>query len=130
MDAREAARRWAETWERAWPAKDAEAIAALYAGDAVYRSHPVRDPEDGGALGYTTRQFALESEIRCRFGEPIVDGDRAAVQWWASWIEAGDEVTIVGATVLRFDEDGLVVDHVDHWVETVGGREPYEGWGA
>jgi ketosteroid isomerase-like protein len=37
MDAETAARRWAETWSRAWPQRDGEAIAALYADSAVYR---------------------------------------------------------------------------------------------
>jgi hypothetical protein len=130
VDAQEAARRWAQTWERAWPAKDAEAIAALYADGAVYRSHPMRDPERGAALGYVSRQFALEDSVRCRFGTPIAVGDRAAVEWWASWIEGGREVTLAGATMLRFDGGGLVVDHVDYWVERDGRVEPFAGWGG
>ena len=36
MDAETAARRWADTWSRAWPQRDAEAIAALYADTVVY----------------------------------------------------------------------------------------------
>jgi len=74
MDVTEAARRWAETWERAWPAKDAEAIAALYDDGAIYRSHPIRQPEPGGALGYLRRQFDTENSIECRFGTPIAAG--------------------------------------------------------
>ena len=47
MDAEIAARRWAETWSRAWPQRDAEAIAALYAGTVVYRSPAFRPPDVG-----------------------------------------------------------------------------------
>src|ERR671931_657776 len=101
MDAREAARRWARTWERAWPEKDGAAIAALYDEDAIYRSHPMREPESGGASGYVQRQFAIEESIECRFGEPIVGGDRAVVEWWASWAGGGRDLTLAGATVLR-----------------------------
>src|SRR5438445_13166540 len=36
------------------------------------------------------------------FGEPIVSGDRAAVEWWGSWREQGQELTFAGVTVLRF----------------------------
>ena len=129
MDVHEAARRWAETWERAWPLKDAEAIAALYADGAVYRSHPMRAPEPGSALAYTTREFTNEDDIWCRFDEPIVDGDRAAVEWWASWTEDGRPVTIAGATVLRFDDQGFVVEHLDHWNTREGRLEPFAGWG-
>jgi len=44
MDAETAARRWADTWSRAWPQRDAEAIAALYADTAVYRSTAFGEP--------------------------------------------------------------------------------------
>ncbi len=130
IDARSAARRWAETWERAWPPRDAAAIADLYADDAAYRGHPLHAPVDGGARAYTAAQFAVEEGIECRFGEPIVDGDRAAIEWWASWIEEGKEITLAGTTVLRFDASGLVVEHLDYWVAGDGRVAPFEGWGA
>ncbi len=130
VDVEEAARRWARTWERAWPAKDAEAIAELYADGAIYRSHAMRDPEPGSALGYTRSQFALEDSIECRFGAPLTSGDRAAVEWWASWIEDGQDVTLAGTTVLRFDAEGRVVEHVDYWVEREGRLPPFPGWGT
>jgi hypothetical protein len=130
MDVEEAAQRWAATWERAWPARDADAIASLYAEGATYRSHPMRAPEPGSALGYTSREFALEDRIECRFGSPIAAGDRAAVEWWASWVEDGREVTLAGTTVLRFGGDGRVVEHVDYWTERDGRVEPYATWGS
>ena len=130
MDVQEAAVRWASTWERAWPAKDAEAIASLYAEGAIYRSHPMREPEPGAALGYTRRQFALEDSIECRFGTPIAAGDRAAVEWWATWVENEWELTLAGATVLRFDGDGPVLEHVDYWVERDGRMSSFPGWGG
>ena len=43
-----------------------------------------------GVRSYLARNFTVEREIECRLDEPIVDGDRAAVQWWASWVEAGE----------------------------------------
>ena len=52
MDVLLAARRWAETWRRAWPDKESHRIAALYAKGASYRSSPFDQPEVGGALAY------------------------------------------------------------------------------
>jgi hypothetical protein len=130
VNVQEAAERWARTWERAWPAKDSEAIAALYADGAAYRAHAFRDPEPGGARAYTTREFGLEHEIACRFGRPIAAGDRAAVEWWASYVEDGETITLAGATVLRFDAEGQVVDHVDYWLQRDGRSEPFAGWGG
>jgi hypothetical protein len=127
MDTEAAAGRWAETWDRGWRAHDAQAIAALYAEGATYRSHPFREPEPGGALGYTTRIFAEEGPIELlRFGAPIVTGDRAAVEWWATVEEEGRLVTLAGTTVLRFRPDGLVADHVDYWVMEEGRVEPFD----
>jgi hypothetical protein len=56
-------------------------------------------------------------------------GERAAVEWWASWVEDGAELTLAGATVLRFDDEGRVVEHLDYWVETQGRLLPFAGWG-
>ena len=47
MDTAEAARRWAEVWTGAWPAKNVEAIVALYAEGAQYRALVLREPELG-----------------------------------------------------------------------------------
>jgi catechol 2,3-dioxygenase-like lactoylglutathione lyase family enzyme len=129
MDTRKAAERWARTWERAWPAKRIDEIDALYADGVTYRSHPLRDPEPGGARGYLRRELESESDIECRFGAPIAADDRAAVEWWASWDEAFETVTLAGTTVLRFDGDGQVVEHVDYWVQGEGRPAPFPGWG-
>jgi SnoaL-like protein len=128
MDAQAAARRWRDVWERAWPAKDPDAIDALYTRDAVYRSQPFREPEPS-PRDYVERMFVEEDEIECRFGEPMVTGDRAAVEWWATWLEGDERITLVGATVLRFRPDGLVAEHLDYWVEGQGRIDPLPGWG-
>jgi nuclear transport factor 2 (NTF2) superfamily protein len=130
VDADSAARRWAATWERAWPARDADSIVALYAADAAYRSVAFREPDRGlaGVRGYLARNFDAESGIECRFGEPLTSGDRAAVQWWASWAEDGQALTLAGVTILRFAPDGLVVDHRDYWNQLDQREPPYAGW--
>jgi SnoaL-like domain len=130
LDAESAARRWRDTWERAWPAKDVEAIAALYSDEVPYRALAFRDADRGlaGVRRYLEREFGVEDAIECRFGEPVVGGDRAAVEWWASWVEDGKELTLAGATFLRFDENGLVLDHRDYWNEAPGRELPFDGW--
>ena len=128
METAELAERWRTTWTEAWARLDADAIVALYRPDAAYRSHPLRDAERG-ARGYVERVFAEEEAVECRFGDPLVAGERAAVEWWASWVEAGEEVTLAGVTVLRFDADGLVAEHTDYWLEGGGRIAPFPGWG-
>ncbi len=105
-------------------------MAALYAADATYLSVPFREPDRGveGVRAYLSQEFEVESEIRCWFGEPVADGDRAAVEWWASWVEGGKELTLAGSTFLRFNTEGLIVDHRDYWNQVDDRRPPYETW--
>ena len=35
---------------------------------------------------------------------------------------------MAGATLLRFDEEGMVVDHRDYWNQQPGRAEPYAEW--
>jgi SnoaL-like domain len=115
VDTREAARRWARTWERGWLAHDAAEIVALYADGAQFRSHPFREPEV--PREYVERVLGEEESAECEFGEPLVDGDRAAVEWRArTTLRDGGEERLVGVSLLRFDEQGLVVEQRDVWV--------------
>lgn len=112
MDIREAARRWAEVWERGWRDHDAAAIAALYAEGAFWQQHPFRPPEPD----YLARVFAEEESAQCRFGTPIVDGDQAAVPWGAQTrLTDGGTEDLAGVSLLRFRADGLVVEERDFW---------------
>src|ERR671935_3158054 len=108
MDTRAAAHRWADTWRDSWVARDGEPIIALYAEGARYATAPFREPQIGpeGARAYVVPVLAEESDVRAWFSEPIVDGDRAAVSWWASFLEEGVEVTYAGTSILRFNDEG------------------------
>src|SRR5262249_36946336 len=91
MDTEAAAGRWVTTWERAGAANDVEPIVALYDDSVPYRALAFRAPDLGiaGVRRYLDENFGVEEKVECRFGEPIVQGDRAAVEWWASWVEEG-----------------------------------------
>ena len=130
MLAVDAARRWKNTWEEDWPRGDVDAIAALYAPSSTYRALAFRNPNEGiaGVRQYLRDNFEAENEVACRFGEPIVAANRAAIEWWASWVEDGKQLTMAGVTVLRFSEDGSITDHRDYWNQDHGRAEPYEGW--
>lgn len=132
MTPADAARRWAAIWQRAWEALDVDGVVALYHADARFSSQPFRTELRGrdGVRGYVSAAFAEEREVRARFGTPIVDGERAAVEWWAALVDEGREVTLAGTSVLRFDADGLVLEQRDTWNVRDGRRDPPEGWGS
>ena len=133
----------------AWEAGDARAAAALYAPDCVFLSAPFREPEP--PLAYTTRVFPEARAEDVRFGEPVAEaspatpprrpwrlrrhgrsrlGERAAVEWWATLVlPGGEEQALAGCSILRFDDQGLVVEARDYWSLEPGRRAPHETWG-
>jgi ketosteroid isomerase-like protein len=122
------ARRWADRYRAAWEAGDAEAAAALYAPDCVFRSAPFRETEP--PLSYTTREFPEARAEDVHFGEPVEEGDRATVEWWATLVlPDGEEQALAGCSVLRFDEQGLVSEARDYWHLEPGRLQPPPGWG-
>ncbi len=131
MKAQLAARHWTETWAKAWPTKDADAIAALYAAGAAFRSLPFRSVHRGpaGARRYAAWTFSEQDAAECWFGTPVVEGDRATVEYWAVVSFEGRDETIAGVSVIRFEDDGLVGEQRDYWVAQDGRNEPPEGWG-
>jgi len=113
METRDAARRWADCWMRGWSALDAVHVLDAYADDCFYLSHPFREPTTPRA--YVEWALAEEEWAEPWYGEPVVDGDRAAVEWRAYVRENGRDVTIAGTSLLRFREDGLCIEQRDAW---------------
>lgn len=130
MEFSEAARRWAETWRLGWERLDTEAIVALYADDAVMSTEPFREPFRGrdGVRTYVSRVFGEEEDPHVHVATPVVDGDRAAVAWWASLSEDGVDTTLAGTSLLRFDSGGLVVEQWDAWNGIEERRRPPRHW--
>ncbi|MEU5875987.1 nuclear transport factor 2 family protein [Spirillospora sp. NPDC047279] len=128
MDVHEAAERFARVWESAWERSDADTIAALYAGDCLHRSMPFRPLHVGRAalLDYLRASFAEEPASDVRFGTPLVDGDRAVVEFRVLATEAGGgrPVSLAGCAFVRFRPDGLVAEVRDYWHAADGHREP------
>ena len=127
MDAETAARRWADTWSRAWPQRDIEAIAALYASTAVYRS-PAFGQLYSGLAG--VRRFSART-FRPRRTSSAGSASRSsqATAPRSNGGAAGRDFTFAGVTVLRFNDDGKVVRNHRDYDNHVQRREaPYTGW--
>jgi hypothetical protein len=132
MDAREHARRWASAWKHGWENDDPEEIALLYAGDARFRSHPFREPHEGraGVLDYVRSALADEESVEARFGDPLASGASAAVEYWATMREGGEDVTLAGCSLLTFAANGAVRAQHDYWHMEPGTHAPPDGWGV
>jgi hypothetical protein len=114
VDTRAAAERWRDVWDRGWREQETGEMLALYAKDATLQSHPFREPV--APAEYINPTFGEEVSAECWFGEPLVDGDRAAVEWSAETkLKDGSGEKLAGVSLLRFDTDGLVVEQRDFW---------------
>jgi hypothetical protein len=124
---------WATAYGRAWMEADEDAIAGLFAEDAVYRSAPFREPYRGRdeICAYWRRGAGSQKNVQVRMGRPYVDGERAAVEWWATMDDPDDgEVTLPGCLLLRFDAHGRCAELREYWHVQSGRREPHDGWGS
>ena len=122
---------WIEAYGRAWREGDDEAAAALFTAAGVYRSHPLRAPHVGreAIRAYWRSATSSQRDLELRFAQPIVAGNRAAVEWWATMREGDEDVTLPGILVLRFAPDGRCEELREAWHYERGHHEPPAGWG-
>lgn len=123
--------RWTRSYSKAWLKKDAKAIVSLFTEDATYHSHPFRPLNQGrkSILDYTLGALDVGEVYEVRFGKPVVEGSRAAVEYWTTMKEKEEDVTLVGCVVLRFVKSGLCRELHDYWVLQTGKLAPPLNWG-
>jgi limonene-1,2-epoxide hydrolase len=126
MDLRE----WIERYGRAWEMADEESIVTLFTEDARYRSSPFREPHVGHdqIRAYWRRATGSQRGAHVRMGNPFVDGERVAVEWWTTMIDDDQEVTLPGCLVLRLGPDGRCTELREYWHLAPGRYEPFAGW--
>jgi hypothetical protein len=122
---------WLDGYRRAWEQADTPAVLGLFTADATYRSHPLRLAHAGhrGVADYWARVTADQRDVRVRFGDPIVDGDRVAVEWWTVMRAGGDPVTLAGCLLLTFAADGRCQALRECWNLAEALVDPPPDWG-
>jgi uncharacterized protein (TIGR02246 family) len=123
---------WLERYRRAWIERDAEAASQLFTDDATYREQPFQAPFVGRAAirDYWAKVTALQTSVELRYGHPIVDGNRLAVEWWANLETSDGPLTLAGEFLLQFAENGDCRELREYWLLTQGRVEPPAGWGS
>ncbi len=123
---------WLDRYRVAWEERDPDAAAALFTPDALYREQPYAEPFRGqdGVRAYWAQVTATQDDVVVRYGTPVVDGDRAAVEWWVTMTNGGAPVALAGEFLLVFSEGGLVRELREYWHFTEGTPEPPQGWGS
>lgn len=128
---------WIDTYARAWRDKDDAAVVELFTEKAEYRSSPTTSPHRGRAeiAAYWRQATSTQRDLQLRFGQPVVDGNRVAVEWWAlmrdpDWRPDAEEVTLPGCLVLRFADDGRCEELREYYNPLFGSKvAPPDGWG-
>jgi SnoaL-like domain len=122
---------WLAEYRRAWAERDADAAADLFTEDGVYASAPFRPPHVGRERirEYWRWEPARHESLDLRFGTPIIEGNRAAIEWWAIMRQDGELVTGPGCLVLRFDRAGRCEELREYWHEAAGAHPPPARWG-
>ncbi|MGH2843077.1 MAG: nuclear transport factor 2 family protein [Solirubrobacteraceae bacterium] len=124
---------WVDGYGQAWRELDADAAAALFTEDAVYRDQPFQSPYVGlaGVREYWTNVTSTQSDVTVRMGDPVVSTDRrrAAVEWWVTMKNSGEPISLTGILVLRFAGDGRCEELREAWHIQPEYSEPPAGWG-
>ena len=124
--------KWIRNYSKAWLKKDAKTIMSLFSEDASYHSHPFRPVNRGkkSILEYTLGALEVGEVYEVRFGNPTVEGSRAAVEYWTTMKERIEDVTLAGCVMLLFSRNGLCKELHDYWILQSGRLNPPPEWGC
>jgi steroid delta-isomerase-like uncharacterized protein len=123
----------------AWNAHDPDAVAAVFAPDAVIRDVGSPDPLRGrdAIRARAADLLAAFPDFHLRQLDLVVGEDANADRWEATGTHSGPflgmeatgrRIRVEGATFSRFDADGLVFEDVNFWdvgalLAQLGGQE-------
>ena len=79
--------------------------------------------------GYWATVTATQSDVELRYGTPVIERRKAAVEWWANLRNGGADVTLAGEFMLTFARGGLCSSLREYWFFAEGRLSPPPGWG-
>jgi ketosteroid isomerase-like protein len=130
---RQMAQRFVDRYKQVWEDWDVDGWVDLFSDDAVYYEHPTDETLVGSEqlAEYLRKEHSEEGQASVRMGEPIVDGDKLVVEFWATMIrDDGERATLTGCMIARLDpSDGRCVHYRQYWFELDGHVAPFDGWG-
>ena len=101
------ARKFLETYTRAWETKDAELAASLFTDGAIYQETPFGEPIVGveAIRAYWTGATAQQKEIDVLMQEPTVVEDTVIAEWGVRYVHipTGERRELRGILIAEFE---------------------------
>jgi len=128
---RDRASAFVDGYGRAWEAWDVPGFVDLFSEEVVYVAHPTAETVVGRAAlaKYLEKEAAEQGDVNVRMGDPVIEGDRVAAEFWVTATSGGEKATITGCLIARLGSDGLCVRFREYWFDEPGHTDAFDGWG-
>jgi hypothetical protein len=137
---KQTATNWMQGYLNAWETRDANAVVKLFTPHGVYQSIPgVPSQTFVGRKAIHKYWFDVtrpQSMVHGIQGQPIVSGDRAAIEIWVTFRDpvynpkGNHMITLLETNVVTFVRGGLASKNVEYWNIVPGVHSPPPGWGT
>src|SRR5215210_804172 len=117
---------------RTWESWDIPAFVDLFSDEVVYVAHATQETVVGRAAltSHIRKEAAEQGRVSVRMGNPVVDEDRVAAEFWVTATsDGGRDATIVGCLIAHLGPDGRCHFFREYWFDVDGHTNAYEGWG-
>jgi hypothetical protein len=128
---REMAVAFVDGYGRTWESWDVPRFVSLFSDDVVYVAHATRETVVGrtALASYLQKEAAEQGQVSVRMGNPVIDGDHVAAEFWVTATSAGEDATIAGCFIARLASDGRCSFFREYWFDVEGHTSAYDGWG-
>ena len=129
---RERAVAFVDGYGRTWESWDIPGFVDLFSDEVVYVAHATQETVVGRAAlaSYLRKEAAEQGQVSVRMGNPVIDGDRVAAEFWVTGTTSDSEAwTTIGGFIARLASDGRCASFREYLFEVDGHTSAYEGWG-
>ncbi len=128
---REHASAFVNGYGRSWETWDVPAFLELFSDEVVYVAHATEETVVGRAAleSYLQKEASEQGQVSVRMGNPVIDGDRVAAEFWVTATSEGHDATIAGCLIAHLGADGRCHFFREYWFDVEGHTTAYEGWG-
>ena len=128
---REMAAAFVDAYGRTWERWDVSGFVDLFIDEVVYVAHATEETVVGRTAleSYLRKEAAEQGEVSVRMGNPVIEGDRVAAEFWVTATSGSRAATIAGCLVARLAPDGRCAFFREYWFDVDGHTSAYEGWG-